>query len=351
MLFARRCLIGGAILLALAFVATWPAIAQTSIDGVQCFRPRSAGEKKICDARQLETSNQIVIDEIERIAAGRGPNYRANALREHRNWYEAAVSACGKGDAFDAKCLERRSYLRIAELHSTIKSVMPEFVLFEVEREEDSGGQTIGMTVRFPRLSLAGVNFEAANLELADFAIAVTETFISYRRDPSGDDTLELSMHATAETSVLRPPGRALTFEQIYVHVEGRATGAQVCHTVDLSTGKFLKPEDVIAVTPAARRRILRWIERDLEASIRRNDGDVTRIPDLDDRIFGDSKRFCWRENALVVLFDRSDIGSRFSHGDGATIPYVRIKDLFRPNGPIRPRFAAPAAAPRRSGD
>lgn len=307
------------------------AYAQPSFD---CGKASTVIERTICATPDLAKADR----EMARIYGALADRLQGVAkdylAKDQLGWLEHRAKGCTGETEAVTRCLRNRYQARIATLEAEGEGPYPFVGEQAVQRNGKVKAVRYEIDVSLPRFDGPTADFSAVNKSFADYAQAGIKAAI-----PTPDSADRESTWTYEQGYALYRPGpHAVSVETTSYLFTGGAHGssAVTATLVDLRTGRRAMPGDVFVAGSPWLHTITDLARADLKRQFVERPGFEDALqPANFDKLMMDPDRYLFRKGELAVLFNQYDVAAYVMGRYTVTIPYARLGNLIRPDGPI----------------
>ena len=310
---ASRCLVAGALLVALTGVAMAQGGAKAD-----CAKATTAIEQTICGSPELSTVDRKMTAAYAALIAKLGGAAKDHLAADQARWLANRNIACVGEPAEIADCLETRYRDRAARLEWLADGAYP----FISEQALVKIGKVRGIPyiidASYPQFDGTTADFAAANRQLATTTSEAADRVIPGPDADNNGGNYNGPPWAYEQAYTLHRPGpNAITVYLRYDSYEGGAHGmvGVAGMLVDLRTGRAVGPEGVFLPNSNWLRELTRIASADINA------------PNLVD-LLKEPRRYVFLEDRLELSFNQYE-GGPYT----VEIPYDRLRPLLRVDG------------------
>lgn len=317
----------------LAVLAATPAVAQTR-PSFDCAKASNSIEKTICASPELSKLDTDLAAAYAALSTRLDAKAKEHLARDENGWIANRARECGAftaAMAFD--CVKYGYADRVERLKLYGAGPYPFVSTHRLHKAGKVGAVTYGTNIAYPQFDGASADFSAPNRHFADQAAKALKE--NTPDQGSGVDRAQ-EWNYDQDFRLYRPTARALTVQWSWQAYSGGAHPNQMAYSVlvDLATGKAAGLADIFV--EGALPKIVEMVRADLVEQFKKKPGDpeALELPKLT-KMLSDPTHFDFRVGSLSVFFNRYDIGAYAVGVYDVDLPYARIKDLLKPDGPL----------------
>jgi uncharacterized protein len=307
------------------------ADAQPSFD---CARSSNAVERAICGSDKLAKADRELASLYGALAGKLSTAAKEHLLKDQVHWIESRSKACTGATEAVTRCLGSRYDARIATLKAMGEGPYPFVSEQTLLRAGKVKATRYEIDAAYPRFDGTTADFSAVNQAFAAAAQEGAKNATPGRDAPDRESTWTYQQ----TFSLHRPGPSSVSVATTFYSYTGGAHGSSgvIASLVDLRTGRSVPPSGVFLPTAPWERTITDLARADLKRQFVERPGfNESLEPDNFAKLMKDPDRYLFKEDALVLLFNQYDVAAYVMGPYTVTIPYGKLADLIRPDGPL----------------
>lgn len=305
--------------------------AQPSFD---CAKASTVVERTICSSDKLAKADRELASRYGALAGKLSAAAKEHLLKDQVHWIESRSKACTGETEAVTRCLGSRYGARIATLKAMGEGPYPFVSEQTLLRTGKVKATRYEIDAAYPRFDGTTADFSPVNQA---FAAAAQEGAKS--ATPEKDVPARESTWTYQQTFALHRPGpNSVSVATTFYTFTGGAHGLSgvIATLVDLRTGRGVPPAGVFLPNAPWERTITDIARADLKRQFVERPGfDDALEPGNFAKLMKDPDRHLFKEDALVLLFNQYDVAAYVMGAYTVTIPYTKLANLIRPDGPL----------------
>lgn len=320
-------------IVAAAAALLWSAAAgaQPSFD---CGKASDVVERAICNNDKLAKADRELASLYGGLVGTLSAAAKDHLLEDQVHWIESRSKACTGETEAVTRCLGVRYDARIATLKAMGEAPYPFVSEQTLLRTGKVKATRYEIDAAYPRFDGTTADFASVNQAFAAAAQEGAKTATPEKDVPDRESTWTYQ-----QTFALHRPGpNSVSVATTFYAFTGGAHGSSgvTATLVDLRTGRKVPPFGVFLPNAPWKRTITEMARADLKRQFVGRPGfDDLLEPGSFAKLMKDPDRYLFKEDALVLLFNPYDVAAYVMGAYTVTIPFAKLADLIRPDGPL----------------
>jgi uncharacterized protein len=316
-------------------VAASAALAQNG-PSFDCTKASTEIEKTICKTPDLAKVDRSLASAYSSLLAklDDGPareHFRQDQLR----WIANRNSGCVSGELELPECLKQRYDSRLARIAELGKGPYPFISEQAIVKTGKIKATRYMIDAAYPQFDGPSADFSNTN---AYFFKATKESVNDVVPGSDVGPDLDQTWSLDQSFTLHRPTANALCVEMSGYAFSGGAHGygGTAGTLVDLRTGRIVRPDEIFAEDQDWGKTLRALVTADLKKQFEEKPGfdDALEARHID-KLLAEPGHFVWQADKLEIVFNAYEIGPYAVGPYYVDIPYARIKQLLRTDGPL----------------
>jgi len=321
--------------IAAALLILLPGLAAPALTQ-DCGHATGAVRHAICTSADL-LDTEVTLDRayhLMMIALRDGA--RDHLVTDQRRWREARDRACPEAPQGLEPCLQKRYADRSVNLAAMAVSPYPFVGERVVVAKASIGDFSYVVDASYPQFDVATGDFAEINRH---FAQSVRERIDEVTSGAHLGLQRPTTWSYRRSMRLYRPSPKTIAIEaEDYIFTGAHGNGGTTGTLVDLQTGRAIAPADVFVAGDQWLRAVAEIATPEVLSQLRQRG--ALGLLDQDEvvrRLRSGSGQVMFRNEALVVHFNRDDIAAYTFGTFTVEVPYSRLRAVLRPGGPVTP--------------
>jgi len=320
-------------IVAIALLWSATAGAQPSFD---CAKASGVVERAICaDAKLAQADREMAT------VYGALWNRLSGPARDHLSqdqvrWLANREKACTGGAQDVARCVRQRYVARIATLKAESEGPYPFVSGQALERSGKVRSTRYEIDASYPQFDGPNADFSAVNKAFATAAQKGANDAVP--GNDGGGPGIDQIWTYQQSFALHRPGPHSISVATTFYIFTGGAHGSSgvTATLVDLRTGHRVLPAGVFAAGSDWKRTVTDIARADLKRQFVERPGFPESLePAGFDKLMNDPARYLFKADALEIIFNQYDVAAYVMGRYTVDIPYDRLHDMFRKDGPL----------------
>jgi uncharacterized protein len=307
--------------------------AQPSFD---CAKASTVVERAICADPKLAQADREMATVYGALWDRLSGPAKDHLSQDQLRWLADRAKACTGGAEDVARCVRQRYVARIATLKAESEGPYP-FVSEEaLVRSGKVRTTRYEIDASYPQFDGANADFLAVNKAFAGAAQKGANDAVP--GNEGGGPGINQIWTYLQSFQLHRPGPQSLSVATTFYVFTGGAHGSSgvTATLVDLRTGRSVPPAGVFAAGSDWKRIITDIARADLKRQFVERPGFAESLePATLDKLMDDPARYLFKADALEIIFNQYDVGPYAVGRYTVDIPYSRLSNLIRTDGPL----------------
>lgn len=306
-----------------------PVLAQPSFD---CAKASTAVERTICKSADLAKADREMAALYGGLSGRLAGAAKDHLGRDQLRWNANRTTAC---TTELERCLQDKYASRIERLKFLGTGAYPFISDQAIVRTGKVKATRFVIDASYPQFDGATADFTALNSEFANLtrkavADATPDKDIAGDIDQTWGYDQRFALHRPAPHLV------AIEFTDYTFTGGAHGNGGVTAMLVDLRTGRFISPFDVLAPGEVPFKAVVETVQRDVRRQFKERPGfdESLEIASLG-KAMRNPRRWLFKADGLTIVFNQYEVGPYAAGPYEVDIPYVRLGKVIRADGPL----------------